>query len=94
MSRPSVFADIQPVVAAPKPRAAKVEKVKKEAPPPRGEVEMFRTSVYIARPVHDVLREIAFHERCKVHDLFNEGLEHVLKKRRHPSIRGIIDQKT
>ena len=87
MSRPSVFdqksfspapttvAEVQPTaanVAAPEP--AKVDK------------GTIKTSTYLPREVHEMLREIAFHERSKVHDLLIEGIEHVLKTRRHPSI--------
>ena len=91
MGRPNVFADQDsgavPVDAAP----AATAKASKIAKPVKGEAEMFRTSLYLSRAVHDVLREIAFHERKKVHDLFMEGLDHVLKKRRHPSTEEITN---
>ena len=50
------------------------------------EKSIVKTSTYLPVGVHEVLREIAFHERTKVHDLLLEGIEHVLKSRRHPSI--------
>ena len=45
----------------------------------------FRTSLYFHRSVHDVLRDIAHAERKNVSDLINEGLDHVLKKRKLPT---------
>ena len=67
-----------------------VEKAVKPAPTKAGN-EMFRTGLYLTRAVHDVLREIAFTERKKVHELFVEGIDHVLKSRRHPTTREIND---
>ena len=49
--------------------------------------ETFRTSMYFARSVHDVLREIAYVERKTISDLINEGLDKVLKARGRPSLR-------
>jgi len=42
------------------------------------------TSVYIPRAAHDRLREIAFVERCKIHDLIMQGLDLVIAQRGHP----------
>ena len=89
MGRPNVFGDEDSVAGA----VAEVTtaKASKSAKLTKGEAEMFRTSLYLSRAVHDVLREIAFHERKKVHDLFMEGLDHVLAKRRHPSTEEITN---
>ncbi len=46
---------------------------------------MMRTSLYLSRAVHDKLREIAFTERRKVHELFIEGIDKVLAERGFPS---------
>jgi hypothetical protein len=43
--------------------------------------------------VREVLREIAFQERKTPHDLFIEGIEHILKTRRHPSIKELAKRK-
>ena len=48
---------------------------------PRPDVQ--HTSVYIPRAAHERLREIAFHERVKMHDLIMEGLDLVMEKRGH-----------
>ncbi len=42
------------------------------------------TSIYIPAAVHERLREIAFSERCKMHDLIMEGLDRVIADRGHP----------
>ncbi|MCJ2064359.1 hypothetical protein MKK63_16795 [Methylobacterium sp. J-088] len=48
------------------------------------------TPFYLHPAVKEVLRDIAYHNRCKEHDLFVEGLEHVLKSRSYPTIAEII----
>jgi hypothetical protein len=79
--RPSVFADI----AMPAPTTANKAEVQPQDAPAKGESELFRTSLYLSRTVHDKLREIAFHERKKVNELFMEGLDKVLAERGFPS---------
>ena len=49
--------------------------------PARKDVQ--HTSIYIPMPAYDRLREIAFTERKKVHDLIMEGLDKVMKSRGH-----------
>ncbi|MEX6509172.1 hypothetical protein [Jiella sp. M17.18] len=86
--RPSVFSDIGIAIKNPEQTPDSGETVVQLAPPKpeKAEKEVIKTSTYLPRPVHDVLREIAFHERSKVHDLLMEGIEHILKTRRHPSV--------
>jgi hypothetical protein len=49
---------------------------------PRPDVQ--HTSVYIPRAAFERLREIAFAERLKVHDLLMEGVDRVISERGHP----------
>ena len=44
------------------------------------------TSVYLPEAAYEALRQIAFDERCKIHDLLMEGVELALKKRGYPAI--------
>jgi hypothetical protein len=44
------------------------------------------SSLYLPDAVYEALREIAFHERVKIHDLVMQGIDAVLKKRGYPSI--------
>jgi hypothetical protein len=39
------------------------------------------SSVYLPQPVYEALREAAFKERCKIHDIVLEGIAAALKKR-------------
>lgn len=41
---------------------------------------VLHTSVYLPRAVHEGLREAAFRERCKIHDIVLEGIELALRK--------------
>lgn len=51
--------------------------------PTKPKPDVQHTSVYIPRAAHERLREIAFHERVKMHDLIMEGLDLVIEKRGH-----------
>ena len=44
------------------------------------------TSLYLPEAVHEALREAAFLERTKIHDLVLEGIELALRKRGFPPI--------
>ncbi len=91
-SKPSVFAkfdvvaeDITPTATAKPTKGTTTSAALKKK-------DVIKTSTYLPVEVHDILREIAFHERNKVHDLLLEGIEHVLKTRRHPSISELKTQ--
>jgi hypothetical protein len=43
--------------------------------------DIVHTSLYLPRPVHDALREIAFNDRAKIHDLVMEAIGTFLKRR-------------
>jgi hypothetical protein len=85
--RPPVLAIDNFLVRPPEPQ---VRPTSEFQPPPNTTpsgadfASMFRTSVYFARGVHDVLRDIAHNERRSITDLINEGLDHVLAKRNYP----------
>jgi hypothetical protein len=50
--------------------------------------DIIHSSIYLPEAVYEALREIAFHERCKIHDLILEGTRAVLKKRGYPAQDG------
>jgi hypothetical protein len=60
--------------------------------PARTTVKAKPTPFYLHPAVKEVLREIAYHHRCKEHDLFVEGLEYVLQKHSYPTIAEIISK--
>jgi hypothetical protein len=37
--------------------------------------------VYLPEGIHEALREAAFRERCKIHDILLEGIKLALRKR-------------
>jgi hypothetical protein len=43
------------------------------------------SSLYLPEPVYEALRETAFHERCKIHDVVMEGIGLALRKRGYPA---------
>ena len=43
-------------------------------------------SLYLPAGVHEALREVAFHERLKIHDIIMQGIETALKKRGYASV--------
>jgi hypothetical protein len=49
---------------------------------PRRDVQ--HTSIYVPRAAFERLREIAFSERVKIHDLIMEGVDRVIENRGHP----------
>ena len=51
---------------------------------PRSDIK--HTSVYLPEAAYEALRQVAFDERRKIHDLLMEGVELALKKRGYPPI--------
>ena len=43
-------------------------------------------SLYLPIAVHEALREAAFHERIKIHDIIMQGIDLALRKRGYPSV--------
>jgi hypothetical protein len=79
-----------PAVSAPTPAAPT-----RSAPvrAPRGATLRARTkqlSLYLEEPVYEELRNLAFSERVKMHQLIVEGVDLMLRKRGHPSIKDLM----
>jgi hypothetical protein len=51
---------------------------------PRSDIK--HTSVYLPDAAYEALRQVAFDERRKIHDLLMEGVELALKKRGYPAL--------
>jgi hypothetical protein len=47
----------------------------------QGRPGIIHTSLYVPEAVYEGLREAAFRERCKIHDIVLEGIEMALRKR-------------
>jgi hypothetical protein len=48
--------------------------------------DVVHSSLYLPEPVYEALREAAFKERCKIHDVVMEGIGLALRKRGYLSI--------
>jgi hypothetical protein len=48
--------------------------------------DVVHSSLYLPEPVYEALREAAFHERCKIHNLVMEGIGLALRKRGYPAL--------
>jgi len=47
------------------------------------------SSLYLPEPVYEALRNIAFDERVKIHDLVLEGIDAALRRRGYPSVESL-----
>ena len=78
--RPSIIDAV--MTPAPASSSSKLEVSAPASRKPRPDVQ--HTSVYIPRGAYERLREIAFAERIKIHDLLMEGVDLAIEKRGHP----------
>ena len=67
-----------------KPRPTASSASREPAGGPRRDI--VHSSLYMPEPVYEALREVAFKERCKIHDLVMEGIGLALRKRGYPPI--------
>jgi hypothetical protein len=51
--------------------------------------DVVHSSLYLPEAVHEALREAAFKERCKIHDIIMQGIDAALQKYGHPSIEAL-----
>ena len=78
-----------------RPRAkSAVSSASREPSGRRPRLDVVHTSLYLPDAVYEALREIAFHERLKIHDVVMQGIELALKKRGYPSIEGLKPGRT
>lgn len=78
-------AEIVPISSSPAPAAAKSRGTLKE--------RAKQLSVYLEPPVHDQLRDIAYTERTKIHQLMLEALDLLFKARGALSIDQLTRQR-
>jgi hypothetical protein len=62
---------------APSPTSSSAAKPQGRQPRPG----IVHSSLYLPTATHDALREVAFRERIKIHDIVLEGIEMALRKR-------------
>jgi hypothetical protein len=51
--------------------------------------DIVHSSLYLPEGVYEALRETAFKERCKIHDLVMQGIDLALRKRGYPPIEAL-----
>jgi hypothetical protein len=65
-----------------------------EAPPGRHKrPDIVHSSVYLPETVYEALREAAFKERVKIHDIVLEGIGTALRRRGYGSIEDMVSGK-
>jgi hypothetical protein len=70
------------------PKATTAPELEVRAATPLTRSDIHKTTIYVPVAVHDRLREIAFTERKRVHDLIMEGLDRVMESRGHAERTG------
>jgi len=60
-----------------------------EAAGRRPRPDVVHSSLYLPEAVHEALREAAFHERCKIHDIIMQGIDMALRKRGYRSVEDL-----
>jgi hypothetical protein len=65
----------------------RAKKARQQSPASRwSRPDIKHTSVYLPEAAYEALRQVAFDERRKTHDLLPEGVELALKKRGYPAL--------
>ena len=80
----AVLGESAPAVEEVSPR--REDPLKRKAKTPAKRPGIKQQTAYLALPVYDQLRHLAFEENTKMHTLLMEGLDRVFKSRGLPSI--------
>ena len=77
-----------------KPRRGGLKRSKAQDAPPgrKPRPDVVHSSVYLPEAVYEALREAAFKERVKIHDIVLEGIGAALKRRGYPSIEQLASR--
>ena len=63
------------------------------SPSRRHRPDIVHSSLYLPEAVHEALREAAFKERCRIHDIVMEGINLALKKRGYSAMQDLKARK-
>jgi hypothetical protein len=70
-----------------RPRTSQIASAaRKEPAGRRPRPDIVHSSLYLPEAVYEALREAAFKEHCKMHDIVMEGIDLALRKRGYGSI--------
>lgn len=50
---------------------------------------LVRSTLYLPGAVHEALREVAYQERCKIHDVIMSGIDVELRRRGYPGVEAL-----
>ena len=95
LSLASIVASAVPVSNRPGGEVIQLAPAKPVEANPRGTLKerAKQLSVYLEPPVHDQLRDIAYSERTKIHQLMLEALDLLFQKRGALSINQLMQQR-
>ncbi|MDB5511966.1 MAG: hypothetical protein JWR08_1449 [Enterovirga sp.] len=95
LSLASIVASAVPPSNRPGAEVVQLVQPKTQEPNPRGTLKerAKQLSVYLEPPVHDQLRDIAYTERTKIHQLMLEALDLLFQKRGALSISQLTHQR-
>jgi hypothetical protein len=95
LSLASIVASAVPPTNRPGGEVIQLAPAKSQEPNPRGTLKerAKQLSVYLEPPVHDQLRDIAYTERTKIHQLMLEALDLLFQKRGALSIGQLTHQR-
>jgi hypothetical protein len=95
LSLASIVASAVPPSTRPGADIVQLAPAKPAEPNPRGTLKerAKQLSVYLEPPVHDQLRDIAYTERTKIHQLMLEALDLLFQKRGALSIKQLMQQR-
>jgi hypothetical protein len=71
------------------PRTRKRTGATSAARTPTERSSIVHSSLYLPEPVYEALRQIAFDERVKIHDVVLEGIDLSLRRRGYPSVESL-----
>lgn len=71
------------------PKRPRMKAMPTKPSPAAGKAEVVHSSVYLPSAVYDALREIAYVERVKIHDVIMGGVDAALRRRGYPSVEAL-----
>ena len=71
------------------PKRARTKPAASGSTPAAQKVEVVHSSLYLHPAVYEALREIAYKERVKIHDVVVEGIDAALRRRGYASVEAL-----
>jgi len=71
------------------PKRSRTKLAAPSASPVAQKADVVHSSLYLHPAVYEALREIAYKERAKIHDLVMEGIDAALRRRGYASVEAL-----